>query len=294
MSGSTRRRMWMRRTTSCTCRSAWTTPWPRPAHHLSLVLAHQHLGQITTPPTEAVDANARNKLFFTLTPDDARHLAAHTGPYLTADDLHRLGRYQAACRLVTGHRNTTGFTIITRPPPPLIKGRAGQLRAAARARGSPQQTASGRPGAAATRPSPGHYPAHCPVHYLRRLILNRTGTRACLRTSASCPASPGGSRLACMAPCRGYAMTADRLVPAKISPLDTLRLLTGRDRHILMLVAEHQVLTTDHLTSLAFPSRDRAEQRLRSWPAGTSWPGSARVSGRDQPNGGTSPAIPAP
>lgn len=47
------------------------------------------------------------------------------------------------------------------------------------------------------------------------------------------------------------------------SPLETLRLLTGRDRHVLGLVAEHQVLTTGHLASLAFPTHDRAEQRLR-------------------------------
>jgi hypothetical protein len=46
-------------------------------------------------------------------------------------------------------------------------------------------------------------------------------------------------------------------------PLDALRLLTERDRHVLALVTEHQVLTTSHLAWLAFPSRDRAEQRLR-------------------------------
>ncbi len=46
-------------------------------------------------------------------------------------------------------------------------------------------------------------------------------------------------------------------------PLDALRLLTERDRHVLALVTEHQVLTTSHLAWLAFPSRDRAEQRFR-------------------------------
>ncbi len=51
-------------------------------------------------------------------------------------------------------------------------------------------------------------------------------------------------------------------VPA-VRPLDALGLLTERDRHVLALVTEHQVLTTSHLTWLAFPSRDRAEQRLR-------------------------------
>jgi hypothetical protein len=58
-------------------------------------------------------------------------------------------------------------------------------------------------------------------------------------------------------------MAADRSSAMRPSPLDTLRLLTERDHYVLALIAEHHVLTTDHLTSLAFPSRDRAEQRLR-------------------------------
>jgi hypothetical protein len=58
-------------------------------------------------------------------------------------------------------------------------------------------------------------------------------------------------------------MATDRSLTARQSPLHTLRLLTERDRYVLGLLAEHQVLTTDHLTALAFPSRDRAQQRLR-------------------------------
>ncbi|WP_258563044.1 replication-relaxation family protein [Streptomyces phytophilus] len=38
--------------------------------------------------------------------------------------------------------------------------------------------------------------------------------------------------------------------------------LTERDRRILDLLAEHHVLTTDHLTYLLFPSRSRAQHRL--------------------------------
>jgi hypothetical protein len=58
-------------------------------------------------------------------------------------------------------------------------------------------------------------------------------------------------------------MATDRSLSPRHSPFGTLRLLTERDRYLLSLIAEHQVLTTDHLTALAFPSRDRAEQRLR-------------------------------
>jgi TraM recognition site of TraD and TraG len=109
-------------------------------YRLSLVLAHQHLGQLPREMAEALHANARNKLFFTVSPDDAKRLAGHVGPYLTADDLYRLDRYQAACRLVIDQRNSTGFTIATRPAPPLIEGRADQLRTVARAHGLPRAT----------------------------------------------------------------------------------------------------------------------------------------------------------
>jgi hypothetical protein len=84
---------------------------------------------------EALHANARNKLFFTVSPEDAKRLAGHVGPYLTADDLSRLDRFQAACRLVIDQRNTSGFTMATKPAPPPVPGRADQLRAAARTRG---------------------------------------------------------------------------------------------------------------------------------------------------------------
>jgi len=38
--------------------------------------------------------------------------------------------------------------------------------------------------------------------------------------------------------------------------------LTGRDRWLLSMLAEHRVLTTAHLTALAFPTLRRAERRL--------------------------------
>jgi hypothetical protein len=42
---------------------------------VSWVLAHQHLGQLPATMAAAVDANARNKVYFTLPPGDARALA---------------------------------------------------------------------------------------------------------------------------------------------------------------------------------------------------------------------------
>ena len=44
-------------------------------YRISLVLAHQHLAQLPTDIAHAVDANARNKIYFTVSPEDARHTA---------------------------------------------------------------------------------------------------------------------------------------------------------------------------------------------------------------------------
>ena len=104
-------------------------------YRLALTLAHQHLGQLPRDLADGVAANARNKVFFTVSPDDARVLARHVGPYLGPDDLAHLDRYQAACRLVVDGRDTTGFTLATRPAPAVAEDHSDELRAAARARG---------------------------------------------------------------------------------------------------------------------------------------------------------------
>jgi len=45
-------------------------------------------------------------------------------------------------------------------------------------------------------------------------------------------------------------------------PLVVLRCLTDRDRRLVSVLAEHQVLTTTQVTQLAFPSLDVAQRRL--------------------------------
>ena len=50
------------------------------------------LGQLPRDLAESVAANARNKIFFTTSPDDARVLARHVAPYLTPEDLAHLDR----------------------------------------------------------------------------------------------------------------------------------------------------------------------------------------------------------
>jgi Helicase HerA, central domain len=129
------------------------------ALRVSLVLAHQHLGQLTPAVGAAIDANARSKVFYSLPPHDARDLAHHTAPYFTPEDLAHRDAYGIVARLVIDGRNGEPFSLTTRPAPPPIPGRAETLRAAARARGLSQadrhQLAQARLAGPATRtPSP--------------------------------------------------------------------------------------------------------------------------------------------
>src|ERR1700743_2710188 len=50
--------------------------------HTSFVLAHQYLGQLSRDMAEAIDANARNKVYFALAPKDAVDQAHHVKPWL--------------------------------------------------------------------------------------------------------------------------------------------------------------------------------------------------------------------
>jgi hypothetical protein len=115
------------------------------AYRLSLVLAHQHLAQVPKDLREGISANARSKIFFSTSPEDARDLERHTAPTLSAHDLSHLGLYQAAARLVTGGQETPAFTLRTRPLPAPVPGRSRLLRAAARRHASSQTTAGSQP-----------------------------------------------------------------------------------------------------------------------------------------------------
>jgi hypothetical protein len=103
-------------------------------YRLALTLAHHNLAQLPRELREAVSANARTKLFFTVSPEDAHTLERHVAPELGAHDLSHLGAFQAAARLVVGGVEVPACTLVTRPLPPPVPGRAQELRAAARAR----------------------------------------------------------------------------------------------------------------------------------------------------------------
>ncbi|MDT0264124.1 helicase HerA domain-containing protein [Jatrophihabitans lederbergiae] len=98
---------------------------------LSMTLAHQHLGQLGRELRDGISANARNKIFFTASPEDARELARHTTPRLGEHDLAHLAGYHAAARLLVHGAEAAPFTLTTTPLRSAVPGRARLLRRAA-------------------------------------------------------------------------------------------------------------------------------------------------------------------
>ena len=115
-------------------------------YRLSMVLAHQHLGQLPKELRETVSSNARTKVWFSMSPEDAHILGRHVAPEVSEHDLAHLGAYTAAARLVVYGEETPAFTLRTRPAPLAISGRAQAVHDANRAAHHRQpDTKRGRP-----------------------------------------------------------------------------------------------------------------------------------------------------
>src|ERR1700693_742759 len=89
-------------------------------YHLGLVLANQHLGQLSGPTREAIAANARTRVIFQCGQDDARYLAHEFDPWLGDLQLRNLRPYQVAVRQFHAGRTERPFTGVTRPEPPSL------------------------------------------------------------------------------------------------------------------------------------------------------------------------------
>jgi hypothetical protein len=133
---------------------------------LAMTLAHQHLSQLSRELREGISTNARSKIYFTASPDDARELARHTIPRLSDHDLAHLGAYHAAARLVLHGQQTEPFTLTTSPLPPPVPGRARDIRRALRTCGTP---ASASPTGTAAAPPPAH-PTSAPLPVSGRAV----------------------------------------------------------------------------------------------------------------------------
>lgn len=87
------------------------------SYGLAMVLAHQHLDQLPAAIRSAVLANARSKVVFQATADDARVLAREFGKVVSEDDFLHLAQYEVLCRLATAEGVSPPVSGVTMPPP---------------------------------------------------------------------------------------------------------------------------------------------------------------------------------
>jgi hypothetical protein len=83
---------------------------------LAMVLAHQHLDQLPDSLRSAVLANARSKIVFQATYDDARVFAREFGRSVTDEDFMNLGAFEVLCRLATADGVSAPASAVTLPP----------------------------------------------------------------------------------------------------------------------------------------------------------------------------------
>lgn len=83
---------------------------------LGMVLAHQHLDQLPREMRSAVMANARSKVVFETTRDDAYAFSREFGKAVTEEDFMNLGAYEVITRLVTGDGVSPPMTGRTAQP----------------------------------------------------------------------------------------------------------------------------------------------------------------------------------
>lgn len=122
-------------------------------YRLSMALAHQYLGQLPKELEEGISTNARSKIFFNASPEDAKRLARHTMPRLSDHDLSNLGVYHVAARLVLGGEEAPPFTAVTEKLRPAIPGRARAIRKAAKINTRPPVAAADNPASRSGQPT---------------------------------------------------------------------------------------------------------------------------------------------
>lgn len=105
-------------------------------------MAHQHLGQLTREMREGIAANARTKVYFQVSRDDAATLGREVRPELAAHDLAHLPVHTAAVRLCHDGQTSSAFTVTTEALPPNIPDRQ---RTSGRRHGSASAFPESRP-----------------------------------------------------------------------------------------------------------------------------------------------------
>ena len=81
---------------------------------LGMVLAHQHTGQLKNDLRDAVLANARSKIVFQTTANDARVMASEFGLHVKPEDFMNLRHREAIARVATATGISQPFTMRTK------------------------------------------------------------------------------------------------------------------------------------------------------------------------------------
>lgn len=105
---------------------------------LGMTLAHQHLSQLSDDVKSAVISNARTKLYFQTSPEDAKVVQRSLGSNsVTEYDLQQLGAYEAVARIATASGSSSPVSLMTHPPRPFERTRDAVIRASRDTYGRP-------------------------------------------------------------------------------------------------------------------------------------------------------------
>jgi len=86
------------------------------SYGVGMIMAHQHLGQLTKDLKSAVLSNARSRVYFQLAHDDAMFITKNSS-LLKADDFENLTRFHAYLRVVHNNQVSNWMSGVTLPPP---------------------------------------------------------------------------------------------------------------------------------------------------------------------------------
>ncbi len=85
-------------------------------YHLSMIFAHQFIGQVDEETRKAIFGNVGSMLAFRMGSEDAKYLAPQFEPVFEENDLVNLDNYNAVLRLLIRGESSTPFNIVTYPP----------------------------------------------------------------------------------------------------------------------------------------------------------------------------------
>jgi hypothetical protein len=83
---------------------------------LSLILAHQFIGQLDEETKKAIFGNIGSILAFRVGPDDAKYLITQYGPEFDENDLVNFDNFNGALRLLIRGELSKPFSLVTLPP----------------------------------------------------------------------------------------------------------------------------------------------------------------------------------